>query len=414
MKNRIAIGLSVLGLCAAAEAAQACSSVFFDRNGQALLGHNMDWFADRLLIVVNKRHLQKHGFVFPNAPPFTWISKYGSISLVMEGREITGRGMNEAGLVILEMALADTQQSTDRNLPRLSVGQWAQYQLDTSASVEDVIASDRVVRISPEEEWQSQFLLWDSTGTLALVEWLDGKMVVFQGDRLPVPVFVNSAYETCLTAGDDPSGRFKKMSDRISAYDPAKDRDGVEFVSSVLQAGANMLQPPLRTLWQFVIDARAKRMYFSSFDNSKLRYVDLKDFDFSCQTQVEVLDLSRGEAGNVRSEFVPYTSSLNAELVRYIFGIYSSHGIPTSNELIEKIIAFPESTTCVDGAGGAATASGDAAAGDPRTSSSGRTGGVSTSDSSSQSGSHAQTSHGSSGPASRDVIPLGPPPWPSR
>ena len=352
MKNYVGLGMLVLCLCGSAGSGQACSTVFFERDGQVLLGHNMDWFADRLYIMVNKRDVQKYGFVFPNDPTFTWISKYGSISLNMEGREITGRGMNEAGLVILEMALGDTRQSTDGKLPRLSVGQWAQYQLDTSATIEDVIASDRVVRISPEEEWQSQFLLWDTTGAVALVAWLEGKMTVLKGDALSVPVFVNSTYASCMRAGDDRTGRFKKMSDRYASYDPAKDSDSLTFVYSVLQEGADMFPPPLRTLWQFVIDARAKRIYFTSFDNSNLRFLDLKDLDFSCHTQVEVLDLSRGEAGNVRSELVPYTSSLNADLIRYIFGIYRSYGIPASDELIEKIIAFPESTTCVDGAGG--------------------------------------------------------------
>ena len=392
IKACLAIVLLGLFLSTVPGAAHACSTVFFDKDGQTLLGHNMDWFADRLVLLTNKRHVKKHGFVFANDPPFTWISKYGSISLVMEGREITGRGMNEAGLVILEMALGDTQQSTDSNVPRLSVGQWAQYQLDTSATIEDVIASDKVVRQSPEEEWQSHFLLWDRTGAVALMQWLEGKMVVTKGDEMSVPVFVNYRYDLCLSNGDDPSGRFKKMSDRYLAYDPTKDSNGFEFVTSVLQEGANMLRPPVRTLWQFIIDPRAQRMSFTSFDNSKMRYLDLKDFDFSCRTQVEVFDLSKGEAGNVRSAFVPYTSSSNAELVDYIFGVYKSAGIPTSDELIEKIKAFPESTTCTDGAGGSGGASGDAGVGDTP-SSSGGTGGTS-SKGSSKGGSPAQTSGG--------------------
>jgi penicillin V acylase-like amidase (Ntn superfamily) len=55
--------------------------------------------------------------------------------------------MNEAGLVILEAALSATQQSRAHTLPLLSVAQWTQYQLDTSATVEEVIASDKVMRI---------------------------------------------------------------------------------------------------------------------------------------------------------------------------------------------------------------------------------------------------------------------------
>jgi MYXO-CTERM domain-containing protein len=113
----------------------------------------------------------------------------------------------------------------------------------------------------------------------------------------------------------------------------------------------------MRTLWQFIIDPRAQRLSFTSADNSKLRTVNLKDFDFSCQSPVEVYDIGRVDAGDVRSAFVPYSYSFNAELVDTIFGIYKSAAIPTSDGLIERIKAFPDTTTCVDGAGGA---SGDA------------------------------------------------------
>ncbi|MBN2576504.1 MAG: FAD-dependent oxidoreductase [Deltaproteobacteria bacterium] len=400
MKRTLAIGLSLLCLCATAEVAHACSTVFFEKNGETLIGHNMDWFADRLALVVNKRQVKKHGFVFPNDPEFTWTSKYGSISLVMEGREITGRGMNEAGLVIVEMALEGTQQSTDSDVPRLSVGQWAQYQLDTSATIEDVIASDKVVRQSPEEEWQSHFLLWDKTGAVALMEWLEGEMVVIKGDDISVPVFVNYRYDLCTAMGDDPTGRFKKMSDRYLAYDPAKDSDGFAFVTAVMQEGVDMFAPPVRTLWQFIFDPRAQRMSFTSFDNENLRFLDLEDFDFSCATQVEVFDMSSGDAGNVRSAFVPYTSKFNDELVDYIFGMYRSVGIPTSDDLIEKIKAFPESTPCMEGTGGSGGSSGSAGAGGSRTSSSGGAGGASSSSSSGTGGTQAQTSGAADGSTS--------------
>ncbi len=410
MRACLAIALLVSCLTIVPRAAHPCSTVYFDKNDQVLIGHNMDWFADRLVLVTNKRHVQKHGFVFPNDPPFIWTSKYGSISLVMEGREITGRGMNEAGLVILEMALGDTRQSTDAEIPRLSVGQWAQYQLDTSATIEDVIASDKVVRQSPEEEWQSQFFLWDRTGAVALMAWLDGEMVVIKRDEMSVPVFVNYRYDLSVGAGDDPTGRYGKMSERYLAYDPDKDKDGFEFVYSVMQEGINAFSPPTRTLWQFIFDPRAQRMSFTSFDNSKLRYVDLKDFDFSCQSPVEVFDLSSGDEGNVRSAFVPYTSKFNDELVDYIFGVYQSAGIPTSDELIKSIKAFPESTTCMagtggsGGSGGSGGASGSGGTGGSQTSSSGGTGGTSSSSSSGEGGTQAQTGGAAGGSSSSSGV----------
>jgi hypothetical protein len=37
---------------------------------------------------------------------------------------------------------------------------------------------------------------------------------------------VNSAYEACTILGDDPTGRHKKMVDKLATYDSTKDPHG--------------------------------------------------------------------------------------------------------------------------------------------------------------------------------------------
>jgi penicillin V acylase-like amidase (Ntn superfamily) len=348
MRDCTVIGLLVLCLGSASRHCHACSNFFFDKNGYSLVAHNMDWVTGEGMVVINKRHVQKRGFQVENDPEFRWTSKYGSVTLTFDGRESTGRGMNEAGLVILEAALAEPQQAASAGLPLLSVAQWAQYQLDTSATVEDVIASDKVVRIWPED-MQSHFLIWDRSGALAVIEWLGGEMTVYQGSTLPVPVIVNSPYESCIANGDDPSGRFKRIVDGLDAYDAATASDGLGYVYSILRDVSDRLLPPVRTLWSVVFDVHAMRLYISTAQNSQLRYLELKDFDFSCQTDVEVLDINSGDTGNVRSAFVPYTTTLNSALVKHAYEVYSSYGFTTPEETINEIIAFPESTSCADG-----------------------------------------------------------------
>ena len=84
--------------------------------------------------------------------------------------------------------------------------------------------------------------------------------------------------------------------------------------------------------------------------NSQLRYVDLKDLDFSCQTDVEVLDINSGDTGNVRTEFVPYTIDFNRKFVTRIYALYNQYndfiGKEYSQETIDGIIAYPDSTIC--------------------------------------------------------------------
>jgi MYXO-CTERM domain-containing protein len=347
MKTSVIVGLVVLGLGSAARTSHACSNFYFDKNGYSLLAHNMDWVSGEGMVVINKRHMRKQGFQVENNPEFEWTSKYGSIALTFDGRESTGRGMNEAGLAIFEAALSETQQSRSHSLPLLSVAQWTQYQLDTSATVEEVIASDKVVRIWPDD-MQSHFIVRDKSGTVAVIEWLDGEMTVYQGDTLPVPAMVNSAYQTCLANGDDPSGRFKILVDRLASYDAATSGDGLDYAYATLRDVRNMLAPPVKTLWSVMFDVRAMRLYLSTVQNSELRYLDFKDFDFSCQTDVQVLDINSPGSGNIRSSFVPYTTSFNREMVKRTYDIYASYGRPTPENEIERIIAFPDTTTCMD------------------------------------------------------------------
>ena len=349
------IVLVIIGLTGMFADVYGCSSVCLDKKGQLILGNNMDWILDYGMVVVNKRQVVKHGFWYKNKPDWKWTSKYGSITLTMEGREFPIRGMNEAGLVVVEMMLAETQHPPAGSLPVLSGSQWIQYQLDTSATVEEVIASDAVVRIEPTD-WvgmASHFLICDKSGTIAGIEWLEGKMTVFTGGKLPIPAMVNNAYASCIANGDDPSGRFKPIADMYAAYDAAQTSNGVSYVFSILEAVADKLPAPITTKWRMAFDVRALRLYWKTAEKGQLRHVDLRDFDFSCRTPVEVLDINNSGTGNVRAAFVPYTVALNRDLVTRTYSLYNQHsgylGRRYSQETIDGIIAFPERTICMPG-----------------------------------------------------------------
>jgi choloylglycine hydrolase len=329
-----------------------CSSVCLNKKGQLILGNNMDWISGDGLIVVNKRDVVKRGFWYENKPGWTWTSKYGSITLNTEGREFPIRGMNEKGLVIAEMMLTETQLPPSENLPVLSGSQWIQYQLDRCATIKEVIASQMIVRIE-STDWSgmaSHFLLCDSTGAVAGIEWLDGKMIVYSDSTFPVPAMVNSTYESCISSGDDPTGRFKAIADLYSAYDTAGTNDGVGYLFSMLDAARVINSLYFATKWSWAFDVHAKRFYWKTVVNEKIRYCDFNDFDFSCGTNAAVLDINSPDSGNVRHAFVPYTTAINRDLVTKMYATYNQYsaylGKTYSDELIESIINFPDSTYC--------------------------------------------------------------------
>lgn len=62
--------------------------------------------------------------------------------------------------------------------------QWIQYQLDNSETSINVIKSDKSLRISMLNQ-QLHFLICDSTGQVAVIEFVNNKMLVYKGKNLP-------------------------------------------------------------------------------------------------------------------------------------------------------------------------------------------------------------------------------------
>lgn len=351
MKKHVLICLITVGLTGLFANVHSCSSVCLNKKGQVILGNNMDWISGEGMVVVNKRNVLKRGFWYENNPEWTWTSKYGSITFTTEGREFPIRGMNEAGLAIVEMSLDETLYPPTDNLPVLSGSQWIQYQLDNSATVEEVIASQSVVRIEPTD-WQGMaphFLICDSSGNIAGIEWLNGELIVYSDSTLPIPIMVNSTYASCITNGDDPSGRFKPIAALYAAYDTVQPGDGVSYVFTMLQA-ATMNSPLFQTRWSMAYDVFAMRCFWKTGMNNRLRYVDFRDFDFSCGTDVMVLDINSADTGNVHSAFIPYTVDVNRDLIAGTYTLYNQYstyiGKSYSQDTIDAIIMFPESTFC--------------------------------------------------------------------
>ncbi len=134
-------------VCLATDAL-ACASFLFKTGDSLIFGRNVDSPAgsgsDTVgLVVVNKRGVYKEGASFDAlyggkkdpSPPFSWVSKYGSITFNFYGTEFPDGGMNEAGLIFEEMTLLDTKYPAEKSNPTLFMVLWIQYVLDTCCTV---------------------------------------------------------------------------------------------------------------------------------------------------------------------------------------------------------------------------------------------------------------------------------------
>lgn len=92
-------------------------------------------------------------------------------------------GMNEAGLVVKVLMLAETSYPQVDNRPSISILQWIQYQLDNFSTTREVINSNSQVRILPSPAgYGMHYFVCDCAGNSASIEFLDGKLVSHTGE----------------------------------------------------------------------------------------------------------------------------------------------------------------------------------------------------------------------------------------
>ena len=158
---------ALLALTLSPNSAFACTTFCLTTKGQVLFGRNYDWDIGDGLIFVNKRGVAKTSSDGEVPNPAKWVSRFGSVTFNQYGRENPTGGMNEAGLVVEELWLDETEYPTDKSLPEIDTQEWIQYELDTSATAEEAIANARKVRI--DSDVKVHFLIGDKSGNAATI-----------------------------------------------------------------------------------------------------------------------------------------------------------------------------------------------------------------------------------------------------
>lgn len=319
MKNGISL-LSVALIILLSQAAFACTTfVLKSDSGEIAFGRNFDFPVGMGHIQINQRGKVKSAFVSPPEKPFEWVAKFGSISFNQIGREFPYGGINEAGLVVEQMWLQEAVYPEGDHRHGLTELQWIQYQLDNSATVEEVVATDAFLRISYTSMANLHFLVADKSGEVAAIEYLDGKMKVRRGKELPFPVLANCTYEVSLDyleskqhnpdkafSGwtENSSGRFALAAQMIERYTQEDIMDyAFEILGAVSQSGS--------TQWSIVYNITRGEIRFTTYDNSLIRQIKLDDFDFACRETLLYADMHAGGLSNLSFEAYSMEENLN-------------------------------------------------------------------------------------------------------
>jgi len=332
-----------------------CTTFCIKDNENIIFGRNLDFSIGFGHVITNKRNVTKTALVFPPENPMTWTSKYGSITFNQMGRELPYGGMNEAGLVIDQMWLNTTKYPELDDRYGLTELQWVQYQLDNSATINDVIASDAQVRISFQSYAPIHFLLCDKQGDMATIEYIDGKFVYHKGKDLPITVLSNSTYEESVNfakkfiefGGNDTIPKTNKSLDRfalaasmVKKFDESKSEDIIDYSFNILYT----VSQGEATHWSIVYDIANMKIYYKTYGNRKTRILNLEDFNFSCETPVLITDIENN-IDSIEKDFIDYSTKLNKELIDNTFShVEFLKNIPP--EVRDSIARYPESLIC--------------------------------------------------------------------
>lgn len=331
----------------------ACTTFNLQTSDINLFGRNYDWSVGDGFVIVNKRGLVKTAMKVKDDPasPAIWTAKYGSLTFNQYGREFPQGGINEAGLVVEMMAVSEGAFPALDSRPYVGKAQYRQYLLDNFKTVQEVVESDSSIRLSASGKGPlTHLLISDHTGASAVIEFIDGKRVVYTGESLPVRVLSNSPYSSSVTqwkANTVPEAdqyksieRFNLAANQICNFDPKSAKAPVEQAFELLKQVAQ----PDSTKWSIVYDIKDLKVHFFTAANPAPRSIDLKKIDFYCSSPVKVLDIDAG-TGELGDAFQDYTLQTNRKLIADAFGKTDFlKNIPA--QTIDAIAAYPDSAKC--------------------------------------------------------------------
>lgn len=269
-----------------------------------------------------------------DATSHRWTSRYGSVVTSMWGMG-TVDGLNTAGLGAHALYLdpEDVTFAEPDGRPTVSNALWVQYLLDTYASVAEAIADIDTVRITSPMfrglQMGIHIALEDASGDSAIIEPIDGRLVVHHGREFTV--MANSPSLDEQIANRDryrpfggelpPPGDITSVDRFVRAsyflhYLP-EPTDTVEAVAGVFQLIANVSVPygapystgdVYPTWWRAGADLTNRVYYFGSTRSPNVFWIELDELaDVGEVRRLDPRDPTR--VGDQTAELAPATLS---------------------------------------------------------------------------------------------------------
>jgi len=336
MVGAVTVALLALGL-STASACTGCQVT--TRDGAVINGRTVEFgvFLDTSIVVVPRNY--EFTGTTTLGPGKRWKSKYASVGMILVDNEVIVDGMNEKGLVTASFyfpGYAKYAVTTEKNRHiSISSSDFTQWILSMFATVDEVreAIEKGEVAISPvltpgfpPQVQPFHFIVYDRTGKSIVIEPLDGKLKIYDN---PIGVITNSPtfdwhmtnlrnYVNLLAHTPDevkvfgvtlkplgqgagmlglpgdftPPSRFVRATAFTATAVPAKTADG-----GVLQMFhiLNNFDIPVGaartiedgkvysdyTMLTVVRDTKNLRFYFKTYEDQRIKMVDMKKFDLN-------------------------------------------------------------------------------------------------------------------------------------
>ena len=317
--KRLVLGLTLSVLVSIS--AFACTRALYVGDDIVITGRAQDWYEElQTDLWVFPRGMKRNGEVGEKS--ITWTSKYGSLSASVYNIGV-GEGVNEKGLGVHLLYLAESDYGNTTDRPRISIGAYPQYILDNYATVAEVVKGlkkDNIQIVAPKapsgHASSVHFAISDTSGDSAILEHINGKLVIHHDKAFKV--MTNSpTYDqqltldnywkdiggmTMLPGTNRAADRFVRASFYINAL--PKTSDAREAVASVMSVMRNVSVPrgikdPSKpniasTIWRSVFDHTNLVYYYEPTSSPNVFWVSLKKLNFERGAPVMKLELDDG------------------------------------------------------------------------------------------------------------------------
>jgi penicillin V acylase-like amidase (Ntn superfamily) len=311
-----------------------CTRIFWSDNDVAkVVSRTMDWqVSDEPRLWTLPAGMHRSGGV-PDG--LSWQSQYGSVGLSMWDAG-TSDGVNDQGLGahLLYLEAADFGAPDAR--PAIANTHWAQWVLDNFATVADAVDAMSSVRITSNplrgQRLNCHLAIDDVTGDSAIIEAIDGKLVVHHGQEFGVmandPLFddqLANLHRYRPFGGDLPlpgdilsTDRFVRATYFLAHLPPPRNVD--EAVAGVIHIGSNVAVPPgapyddfsvYPTWWMSAIDLTNRTYYFWSRLSPALTWLSLDVIDLSAGAPIRALQMEKSDlAGDIAPDLTTWNQPL--------------------------------------------------------------------------------------------------------